>query len=98
MSRIGTFADDDLAGWVLKSPELGSAIGAMASGSDQTAFGVMWATARTQVDRVERRVTLENIALTRSNFPTLPDNGAGYLNALQQQIAANTPTIALDRL
>ena len=23
MSRIGTFADDDLAGWVLKSPELG---------------------------------------------------------------------------
>lgn len=28
MSRIGPFADDDLAGWVLKSPELGSAIGA----------------------------------------------------------------------
>ena len=31
MSRIGTFADDDLAGWVLKSPELGSAIGAFAN-------------------------------------------------------------------
>jgi AhpD family alkylhydroperoxidase len=28
MSRIGTFADDDLAGWVRTSPELGSAIGA----------------------------------------------------------------------
>jgi AhpD family alkylhydroperoxidase len=28
MSRIGTFADDDLAGWILKSPELGRAIGA----------------------------------------------------------------------
>jgi AhpD family alkylhydroperoxidase len=26
MSRIGTFPDDDLAGWILKSPELGSAI------------------------------------------------------------------------
>jgi AhpD family alkylhydroperoxidase len=26
MSRIGTFADDDLAGWILISPELGGAI------------------------------------------------------------------------
>jgi alkylhydroperoxidase family enzyme len=26
MSRIGTFADDDVAGWVLKSPELGGAM------------------------------------------------------------------------
>ena len=31
MSRIGTFPDDDLAGWVLKSPDLGSAIGAFAN-------------------------------------------------------------------
>ena len=30
MSRIGTFPDDDVAGWVLKSPELGRAIGAFA--------------------------------------------------------------------
>jgi AhpD family alkylhydroperoxidase len=28
MSRIGSFADDDLAGWLLQSPELGAAIGA----------------------------------------------------------------------
>jgi alkylhydroperoxidase family enzyme len=26
MSRIGTFADDDLAGWILKSPDLGGAL------------------------------------------------------------------------
>jgi AhpD family alkylhydroperoxidase len=26
MSRIGTFPDDDLAGWITKSPELGGAI------------------------------------------------------------------------
>jgi AhpD family alkylhydroperoxidase len=31
MSRIGTFAEDDLAGWVLKSPDLGGAIGAFAN-------------------------------------------------------------------
>jgi AhpD family alkylhydroperoxidase len=27
MSRIGAFADDDLAGWISKSPELGGALG-----------------------------------------------------------------------
>ncbi|BBX73414.1 carboxymuconolactone decarboxylase family protein [Mycobacterium shinjukuense] len=26
MSRIGTFADDDVAGWIVKSPELGGAL------------------------------------------------------------------------
>lgn len=26
MSRIGPFADDDVAGWAVKSPELGSAL------------------------------------------------------------------------
>jgi len=31
MSRIGAFPDDDLAGWILKSPELGGAIGAFAN-------------------------------------------------------------------
>ena len=29
MSRIGTFADDDLAGWFAKSPDLGGAIVAL---------------------------------------------------------------------
>ena len=28
MSRIGTFADDDLAGWFVKSPDIGGALGA----------------------------------------------------------------------
>ncbi|MEK0730083.1 carboxymuconolactone decarboxylase family protein [Mycobacterium ulcerans] len=28
MSRVGTFADDDVAGWIQKSPELGGALAA----------------------------------------------------------------------
>ena len=31
MSRIGTFADDDVAGWILKSPELGGALAGFSS-------------------------------------------------------------------
>jgi hypothetical protein len=61
-------------------------------------FGVMFASARTQVDREAGMVTLADITLTRSNFPTLADNGASYREALQQQLAGSVTTISLRRL
>src|SRR5215510_8722901 len=61
-------------------------------------FGVIWATARTQVDRVSRIVALEDFKVTRSNFPTLPDRGSAYITALQAKMAPSERTIALDRL
>src|SRR5262245_37112717 len=68
------------------------------SGSKQEILGVIWATARTQVNRVSRIVVLEDIKLTKSNFPTLPDKGASYMRALQQQSVPSQRTISLDRL
>lgn len=64
----------------------------------QETFGVVWATARTQVDRVSRIVALHDFTVTKSDFPTLPDRGAAYLSALQTHFAASQRTIALDRL
>src|SRR5262245_51011267 len=62
-------------------------------------FGVIWATARTQVDRIARMVTLENIALTRGYFPMLADTGAAYVGGLQTQLATfSSRIIALDLL
>src|SRR5262245_41353843 len=75
-----------------------AAVAAKASGSNDEIFGVIWGSARTEVDRIARQVTLENVNLTQSNFPTLPDNGSSYLNQLQQQFQSVTQTIALDRL
>jgi hypothetical protein len=68
------------------------------AGSKREVLGVIWATARTQVDRVSRIVSLEEIKLTKSNFPTLPDNGMAYLRALQAQFVPAKRTISLDRL
>src|SRR5215813_248379 len=68
------------------------------NGAKQEILGVIWATARTQVNRVSRIVVLEDIKLTKSNFPTLPDNGAAYMRALQQQSFPSQKTISLDRL
>jgi len=68
------------------------------SGSKQEILGVIWATARTQVNRVSRIVVLEDIKLAKSSFPTLPDQGAAYMRALQQQSVPSQRTISLDRL
>ena len=75
-----------------------AAVAAKAQGANTDTFGVIWGSARTEVDRVARQVTLEELRLTRSNFPTLPDNGAAYLSELQQPFQGAARTIALDRL
>ena len=75
-----------------------SAVAVRPVNSKDEIFGVIWATTRTQVDRVSRIVALEDLKLTRSNFPTLPDQGAAYMAALQAKMAPSERTIALDRL
>src|SRR5271166_2819578 len=61
-------------------------------------FGVIFATTRTQVDKVLRTVTFENLKISKIDFPTLPNRGAAYATELQTQFAASIRTISLDRL
>ena len=53
-----------------------SALAFMPKGGKQETFGVMFATARTQVDRINRSVVFENLQINSSLFPTLPDKRA----------------------
>jgi hypothetical protein len=75
-----------------------AAVGAQTAGAAGETFGVIWGTARTEVDRPAHMVTLEDLNLTRSNFPTRADNGASYLKQLQLLFMGTSRTIALDRL
>jgi len=75
-----------------------AAIAVRPAGATQETYGVVSGTARTQVDRVTRKVTLEDVALTTVRFPTLPESGAAYTPALQKQLPIVLQTIALDRL
>ena len=50
------------------------------------------------MDRVARTVVFENLKITKTDFPTLPDRGAAYTAELQKNIANDVRTIALDRL
>ena len=61
-------------------------------------FGVIWAKARTQVDKASRIVLLEDVVVTRRDFPTLADNGLLYLFSLKTQLGPGQRTVSLDRL
>ena len=68
------------------------------SGAQEETFGVVFASARTQVDKVTRTVVFENLTITKSDFPTLPGRGAAYVAELQASLASGLKTISLDRL
>jgi hypothetical protein len=74
------------------------AVASTATGSKDKIFGVVWGTALTAVDRVSRRVTLDDFVLTRSRFPTLADQGAALRQELAGPLQSTVQTIALDRL
>ncbi|HEV3469665.1 MAG TPA: hypothetical protein VG148_10115 [Pyrinomonadaceae bacterium] len=66
--------------------------------TNQTAYGVIWFAARTEVDKVNRLVTMTDFRITKVNFPTAPDRAARYQELLQQRVPAAGQLIALDRL
>ena len=62
--------------WVDNKLDFRSAMAIKPTGAKEETFGVVFATARTQVDKVERTVVFENLQITKLDFPTLPDHGA----------------------
>src|SRR5437660_12195260 len=48
----------------------------------QPTYGVLWFTARTEVDKESRMVTLEDLTISKTDFPTAPDGGVTYVAAL----------------
>jgi hypothetical protein len=84
--------------WVDNQIEFRAAVALKPTGAANETFGVVFATARTQVDKVARMVVFENLKVTKVDFPTLPGRGAGYAAALQTSLAKAANSIALDRL
>ena len=84
--------------WQNNTLEFRTVVAVRPAGSTQEVFGTIWATARTEVDRIARMVTLHDLILTKSDFPTLADKGAAYMRALQGLASSSVRTIALDRL
>ena len=58
-----------------------TAVTIMAGKAQQLGYGVIWFTAHTEVDKVNRVVTLFDFRLTKQKFPSLPNNGSAYTAA-----------------
>ena len=84
--------------WEGNQIDFRAAVAIKPTGAKDETFGVIFATARTQVDKVARTVVFENLKITKSDFPTLPDRGAAYGAELQKRFASDLKTISLDRL
>jgi hypothetical protein len=64
----------------------------------QPSYGVLWFTARTEIDKVNRLVTFSNFKVLRTNFPSAPHRAAAFQSALQARAGEKDEVIALDRL
>ena len=84
--------------WVDNKIDLRAAMAIKPTGATEETFGVVFVTARTQVDKVSRTVVFENMQITKLDFPTLPDHGAMYRAELQKRLTSDARTISLDRL
>jgi hypothetical protein len=61
-------------------------------------YGVVWFTAQTEVDKVNRQVTLNNFQITKVKFPTLEAKEEEIRVFLQSRLPGKSKIIALDRL
>jgi len=61
-------------------------------------YGVVWFTARTEVDKVNRQVTLDDFQITAVKFTTAPEREAEYKSFLQTKLPAKSKVVALDRM
>lgn len=74
------------------------AIGTRPAGTSNETYGVAFFTARTEIDKVNRLVTLEDFQITSVKFPTERSQAAQFQAALQAHLPAVAETIPLDHL
>jgi hypothetical protein len=67
-------------------------------GSDKSSYGAALVSASTDVDKVDRMVTLDKVKVLKVIFPSAPDKQQAYLDVLQKNVIPKARLIALDRL
>jgi hypothetical protein len=88
-----------LDSWDGRTVEYHAAVSITAAGAKEPTFGVLFASAKTDVDKTTRLVELSKLELTRVNFPSAPAANDTYLAMLRGAILKKkTITVALDRL
>src|ERR1044072_2356517 len=66
--------------------------------SKQQVYGVLWFSARAEIDKVNRLVTLSDFKMKKVSLPMAPDKAAAFEAAFQTRADKQVNVIALDRL
>src|ERR1700751_149743 len=84
--------------WGENLVDLYCAVELKAANETATKYGVVWIQARTEVDKVNRLVTLDQAKITKVTFPAAPDKEPELAALLEKTLPGATKTISLDRL
>ena len=84
--------------WSGNSLSARAAIGITESQSKQQIYGVLWFSARAEIDKVNRLVTLSEFKVKKLSLPMAPDKAAAFEAAFQARADKQVNVIALDRL
>ena len=87
-----------LEGWEGDELQAYAALALVSKSDKTTKYGVLWFTARTEVDKVNRQVTLQELRITKVKFPAMEAKAAEYQSFLQAKLPGRSKVIALDRL
>lgn len=87
-----------LEDWQGETISLYAALSVEDKNTEKLNYGVVWFTGRTEVDKVNRRVTIDNFEITKLEFPTLKSKEAEYEAFLKSKMPGKSRVIALDRL
>ncbi|MGH7331956.1 MAG: carbohydrate-binding family V/XII, partial [Candidatus Rokuibacteriota bacterium] len=75
--------------------EARAALSVKSAGSPTLSYGVIWITARTEVDKAQGLVTLEDIKVTKASFPGFPQKTDDLLRVIRQQVPAGIKVLGL---
>ncbi len=78
--------------------EIRSAVAITPVGSKTPMYGVFWMKARADVDKAARIVKLNDIQITKSKFPSVPELQNEYLAIIRKHVPTVSKIVALDHL
>lgn len=93
-----TIYQPQVESWQGNQLEERCAVSVQTPSAPEPVFGVIWLKSRTDVDKAERMVALQDINISKTNFPTEPGMETTYRQTLQKNANSVLGTISLDRL
>jgi len=75
-----------------------AALSVVKTNDKRAKYGVVWFTARTEIDKVNRQVTLDTFQITKLQFPAMKEREVEFQDFLQSKLPGKSRVVALDRL